>query len=124
MDKVTVRRAELLSALTANRTAHQAIFEEAVKGYKAQAERLLTQHLKAVRNGRMQQVAVYMDVPVNHTKDYDRVIKMVEMSVPDEVQLTGRDFASYVMDDWTWKQQFLTTNSTYSVTAAAALDTE
>lgn len=122
MDRVTVKKDALLEALRTNREAHQGIFDEAVEGYQQEAERRLKAHLKEVRSGKMKQVAVFLDVPVNHTKDYDRIIKMVEMSVDDEIVLTQQNFSAFVMDDWTWKQQFLTSNSTYSATATRMLE--
>lgn len=122
MDKVIVKRDALLEHLHENRAAHQGIFEEAVEGYKAEAVARLERHLERVKKGRMEIVQVYLEVPVNHTKDYDRIIRMVEMSVADEIELSQRDFSAYVMDDWTWKQQFLTSNSTYSATATRMLE--
>lgn len=122
MEKVTVRKDELLNALKTNRDAHQGIFEEAVAGYKTEAEALLVAHLAEVRAGKMKTVYVHLDTPVNHVREYDRVIRMVEMSIDDQIELTVEEFTSYVMDDWRWKRQFLTTNSTYSGTARSALN--
>lgn len=122
MKEVTVKKRDLTEKLTANRAAHRAIFDEAVAGYQAMAEKLLEQHLAEVRAGKMKVVNVFLDVPEDHTRDYDRVLGMLEMSVADEVTLSQQDFAMYVQDDWSWKRQFLTSNSTYSGTAARALE--
>jgi hypothetical protein len=124
MDKVTVKKNDLLAALRQNREAHRDIFEEACEGYQAEAIRLLEEHLQRIRQGKRVQVHVILPVPADHTKDYDRVIRMVEMSVDDEIDLEASDFASYVMDDWRWKRDFLATNSTYSASATRALGVE
>lgn len=121
MERVTVRKGELLTALRENREAHRAIFEEACDGYQAEAIRLLEGHLERIKSGKRVTVYVQLPEPVDHTKDYDRVIRMVEMSVDNEVELEAQDFASYVMDDWRWKAAFLTTNSAYSASATRAL---
>ncbi len=121
MDKVTVRKTDLLAALRENREAHRDIFNEACEGYQAEAIRLLEEHLQRIRQGKREQVYVVLPVPADHTKDYDRVIRMVEMSVDDEIDLEANDFASYVMDDWRWKREFLTSNATYSQTATRML---
>lgn len=121
METVTVKKAELLEKVRANRDAHQAIYDEAKAGYKALAVAELKKHLKDVERGAMQVIHITMPAPVNQIRDYDRIITMLEMEVEDEVELDETQFSQYVMDDWRWKQQFLTSNSTYSATAATSL---
>lgn len=123
MESVTVNKSDLLEALNTNRDAHRAIFEEALAGYKTEAERLLEGHLAAVRSGKVRTVLVNLPMPEDHTRDYDRAIKMIEMSVDTEITIDETSFSQYVMDDWRWKRQFLTSNSTYSIAAAEMLDT-
>lgn len=121
MDRVTVKKDELLAALRENRENHRDIFEEACEGYQARAIQLLEEHITRIRQGKREQVQVILPAPADHTKDYDRVIRMVEMSVDNEIDLEASDFASYVMDDWRWKREFLMTNSAYSAGATRAL---
>ena len=121
MDTVTVTKADLLAKIRANREAHQAIFEEAKAGYKELAKAALKKHLRDVERGEMQVISIMMPAPVNQTKDYDRIITMLEMEVKGEVELDEQQFSQYVMDDWRWKQAFLTSNAGYSVTATQML---
>lgn len=121
MEDVTVDKAALLEALQENRANHKAIFDEAMDGYAKEAEAQLQRHLDEVRAGKVKVISVHLPMPEEHTKDYDRAIKMVEMSVSNQITLTENDFAMYVMDDWAWKRQFLASNSTYSGTARASL---
>lgn len=51
--------------------------------------------------------------PENHTKDYDRAIRMMKASIYDEVKLSEGEFDAYVLNDWEWKQKFLLSNSGY-----------
>lgn len=44
----------------------------------------------------------------------ESMIKMLEMCVADEVTVTEQQFSQYVLDDWGWKKQFITTNARYS----------
>lgn len=122
MENVTVRKQELLDILRENRTNHRAIFEEACEGYQKETERILQEHLDEVRAGKRKKITVSLPYPEDHTKDYDRAIKMVEMSVNDEITMTDYDFQSYVMDDWQWKRQFLASNAPYSSTATEFLE--
>jgi hypothetical protein len=121
VDTVKVNKADLLEALRVNREAHEGIYQEALEGYKETALAQLQKHLADVQRGAMKVISIMLPAPENHTRDYDRVIKMVEMSVDDELELDQTEFAQYVMDDWHWKRQFLASNSSYSATAQASL---
>jgi len=57
--------------------------------------------------------------PMNQTPEYDQAIRMLEMSVEDEVELTAGEFSQFVMDRWHWKQQFSATNSAYIAAASS-----
>lgn len=119
MKEVVINKADALTKLQENREAHRAIFEEAVDGFRTRATQALEDQLKRITEGKIEIVQVYLPKPVDHTRDYDREIAMLEMSIGDQVTLTQQEFASFVMDDWTWKREFLTSNSAYSVTAAS-----
>ena len=121
MQSVTIKKAELLAALTENRTAHRAIFLEAQEGYRVEVIKQLDEFLKDAREGRKITSCVEFQEPIDQTKDYDRAIKMLEMSIDDEIKLSEQDFRAYVMDDWSWKEQFLFSNSAYSNTAMSLL---
>jgi hypothetical protein len=62
-----------------------------------------------------------MTRPEDHTRDYDRVIAMLERHQGEAIDLLEDDFAMYVQDDWAWKAQFLASNSGYSGKAAEAV---
>jgi hypothetical protein len=49
----------------------------------------------------------------NHSDDYKRTIRMLELSVADKIQLTQSEFDAYVLNNWTWKNSFNSTNLTY-----------
>lgn len=107
MREITVAKAELLAKLQGNRTDHRAIFEEALEGFRREAEAELEMQLVTLRAGKRRNVVVQKIVPQDHTADYDRAIAMIEMSIGDTVTLDEHDFAQYVMDDWGWQGQFL-----------------
>lgn len=121
MKPITVRKNELREKVKENRDAHRAIFEEAVEGYRAQAVSILENHIEEIKKGKVQRVVFTLPQPEDHTADYDRVLKMIDMEIADTIVLEESDFSAYIMDDWAWKRQFLTTNSAYSATAASSL---
>ena len=79
----------------------------------------LEKRLAAARAGQHIQWAFSYPEPQDHTKDYDRVIRMVEMEVHEEITVQEYDFAQFVMDDWDWKAQWTTSTSGYRARASA-----
>jgi hypothetical protein len=121
MQPITVKTVDLRAKVVANREGHRKIFEEAVDGYRRASLELLQEHIEEVRSGRLVRIVVNLPYPEDHTVDYDRVIAMLDMSVADIIEIDETTFAAYVMDDWTWKRAFLTSNSAYSATARSLL---
>lgn len=113
MNTVKVKTSELLAKLKDNREAHRGIFLKAVEGYRKQAIREIEAMLAEAKEGKRIRRAVGLVEPMDQTKDYDRVIRMLEMSVDAEVELSASEFSMYVMDDWNWKGQFSLSNSQY-----------
>jgi len=114
MQTVKIEKAALLAIVRENREKHRAIFLEAQEGFRAQAIAELDRLLENAKAGRRIPRSWSMLAPVDQTKEYDRVLKMLEMSVDDIVELSQHDFARYVMDDWEWREQFLASNARYS----------
>ncbi len=59
--------------------------------------------------------------PIDQTKEYDRAVRMLELAVDENIELTEQQFANYVMDEWQWSQHFMAMNSLYSLRAASKL---
>lgn len=118
MQQVTVKKDALLDILRTNREKHTAIFLEAQAGYRERVIKELDAMLAKAKKGERVPNYWQIQAPVNQTPEYDRAIRMLEMSVDDTVQLSASEFESYVMDRWTWKKAFLAANSAYSVTAS------
>lgn len=116
MNAVTVSKKILLSKLKQNRETHLEIFLEAQKGYREAAIVALDKMLDDAKSGKRFQTTIRLVAPMNQTKDYDRVIAMMEMSIDDEIRLTEHEFQMYVLDQWDWKSLFSTSNRAYSAT--------
>lgn len=107
----------LLSTIRLNRADHRKILTEALKGYKNKAIKVLQEHLNNVKKGLRIPSMIEISKPSDHTKEYDRIIAMLERTNQEEVELTDREFGQFVMDDWDWKHEFLITNAIYSASA-------
>jgi hypothetical protein len=115
MGTVTVNRVNLLETVKANRQEHRKEFESACVGYRKEAIKHLEEMLDEAKQGKRIRRAIGLVEPMDQTKDYDRIIKMLEMSVDEDIELTQSEFAQYVMDDWAWKGQFISSVSTYNI---------
>lgn len=116
MNSVRVRRDAVLAKLKTNRDGHRAVFEEALEGYHKAVVEHLTTALKDAKAGKRYAWQVHLPQPEDHTKDYERVIALLDMSLDEELELPATDFAQYVLDDWGWKGNFITTTSNYTNT--------
>jgi len=113
MDTVTVPKHELHSIVQTNRDKHRAMWKEAFDGYRTACITALELNLSAFRAGKAERVFINESPPEDHTKDYDRVLRMLSMSVDDTIVLTAEAFAQYVMDEWHWKHNWSVSNSKY-----------
>ena len=122
MNAINVKKSELLAVLRQNRAQHRKIFLEAQTGYRQQVIDELDSMLRDARDGKKIRRSVTLIEPVDQTADYDRAIRMMEMSVDDVIQLEEHEFNSYVLDNWSWQKNFNASNARYSQTLMAALD--
>jgi len=76
---------------------------KAQEGYRKRVIQELNQALEDAKAGRQITTQIRLPAPEDHTADYDRVIRMLEMSVDDELEITSHEFDWYVMDNWQWK---------------------
>ena len=53
--------------------------------------------------------SISLTYPVNHSDDYARVISMMDASIYDTVKLSTTDYDRYVLNNWEWKNQFVST---------------
>lgn len=121
MEPVRVKKTDLVTRLEKNKKEHVKIFDEAVEGYRKKVTQILEDHLKRVKSGSLVRVMISLPEPSDHTKDYERALEMMAMSLDDEIEIDETTFSELVMDDWSWKREFLTTNSAYSAMAAKRL---
>jgi hypothetical protein len=119
MRSVKVRKDELLQLVQKNREKHIAEYQDAVKDYKTLAIQKVQDSMEQLqrRIGELKEgevihlghIVFNLKVPENHSKDYDQVIKMLQMSVDAVLEMQSDEFAMYAMDDWEWKNEFYAT---------------
>lgn len=112
--KVTINKDELLGVLMKNRDNHRAEFLLAQGGYRKFVIEELDRHLEDARKGRKIERYISFKEPEDHTEDYDREIRMLQMHTEPAVEIEAHLFDQVVMDNWGWSQAFHATNSMYS----------
>lgn len=120
LHNVTVKKGELIEVLRKNREAHAGAYAEARGGYLVTVKEWLAERAAEVDEAlEIPEIATPRPVcphiaPENHTADYDRCLRMLEMSVDDEVELDEHQFRNIVLDEWSWSEQFAYSNSIYA----------
>lgn len=113
MEDVIVLKADLVKYLKENAEEHRQQFLEAQDGWREYIIKQLDERLEDARSGRKVNHSFNIPSPEDHSVDYQRVIKMVEMSIEDTLKISENEFAKYVMDDWDWKVQWSGSNTMY-----------
>lgn len=113
MRKIRIEVSRLKAVLEENREKHRGIFEQAMVGYREGAIKELDRMIKDAREGRKIKRALSLVQPVDQTADYDRALRMLELTADEVVELEEHEFDCYVMDRWHWRNQFLSSNSAY-----------
>jgi hypothetical protein len=114
VDPITVDKQALLKQMEENRAKHHQVFLDSLEGWRKAAIAELEGIVKDLQNGRTPEIRLSLARPVDHTRDYDRVIQMLNMSKGSEFTISERDFAQYFRDDWDWKRQWLRQSSEYA----------
>ena len=121
MKPINMDKDTLLKILRENRSKHRTVFEDALEGYAAHAEKILKEHLAALRKGQTPDIRIILDRPEDHTKDYDRVIGMLTYHLGTTFELDEQSFKQYVDDDWAWKRQWIDTGNQYAAGSVQAV---
>jgi len=120
MKPITVSKSELLDKVRENRARHRQVFLDSLEGWRKAALAKLEDTVRDLQGGRTPEIRFSLVRPEDHTRDYDRVIEMLEMDIDSEFVLDEQDFSQYVRDDWHWKRQWLQTSSSYAAGSTIA----
>lgn len=114
MRTVTVNKGKLIKAMEENRLIHKKEYEEVIKEYKDELQKRLKKTMVEIKNKHHNfPHGVFNDEPKNNINDYERVISMLYMSIDNTIELTQDEYNNYVLDNWSWKDRFELSKSTY-----------
>lgn len=109
MQEVTVDVDGLREIVQENREQHKEIYEEAVENFPQHVANELREKMEEAQEAEDVDdvpTRITFDRPEEHLDDYDRVLRMLDMTVHDEITLTQQEFTQFVLDDWGWKKSF------------------
>lgn len=115
MDTITVRKDDLIKTLKENRDAHREQFLRAQSAYRMAMIEELDRALDEAKRGKTIKRAFALPVPEDHTDDYDTAIAMLEWHTKDAVELSQREFMTYVENKWGWLTSFAANTQSYLV---------
>lgn len=126
MNSIIMNVSKVLETVKENRKTHKEDFILALNGYKIKSEEKFRKYTKQFKQNLLDfdiepknlQVSLgSFNLPIfpeNHLAEYDRVIKMLEMTTQKEIELDHKEFSNYIMDNWDWKNSFKTIVSGYA----------
>jgi hypothetical protein len=116
MHSVKVNRVELLEIVRTNKEKHVRDFNESVEDYKKAAINVAQKNLELAQSGDLDQIAKIKGMPqkpTSYEKEYDRAIRMLELSVEEVIDVEQDVFNQLVLDEWSWKNAFTASASLY-----------
>lgn len=117
MKTTKIKKLDLLEILRENREKHAKEYKSAIKEWKKRCTKALRKALKKAENEeRVIDLHLFQDLPrpTHYTKNYDVVIRRLELEVEMTVELDDQEFQSWVMDNWQWSGTFVGTTSLYN----------
>ena len=113
----------LLEIVKANRDKHIETYRAAYCGWLEQVHAALMEktlefddaihRLDSVLSGEILRSPTFDSPPRNHVKEYERFIRMVELTDEAHIELEEHEFSQYVDDEWHWKQDFVLSATKY-----------
>ena len=109
---MTVKKAELIEKIRANKEAHIKAYAAAEIAYKKEALKQLAELINEVDGGSLN-IRLDLTTPVDNRKNYDKIIQMFEWDVLEEVELTQQEFNEYILDETEANRHAMLSNSVY-----------
>src|SRR5262245_59625335 len=114
MDEIKVDKAELITTLKKNRKRHRKLFLRALEVYRIRMIEEFERALDEAKNGDPIGRAFHRPEPEGQTAEFESVIQMLEWDKGKTVELSHREFRTYVQNEWGWVQSFGANTEAYT----------
>jgi hypothetical protein len=112
MDSVKINRDDLLKIVRENKEKHIKEYKEAEEEFKTAALNIINENIELINKGNFK-IKTLPTTPVSYESNYNKAIRMLELSVDTVIEIDQYEFSKLVLDEWEWKQSFDIMNSTY-----------
>lgn len=115
MEQIEVEKSVVLKVLKDNKEAHKKEFEEAMSGWIIRAKAKVQEILDTLNSEKASEtkIELYLPKPISYEKEYEKAIKMLEYEIRDNISISSSDFNKYFLDEWAWKENFLSNTELY-----------
>lgn len=115
MNSVKLTKEELLSNVIANLDKHKIDVSDALKLRRETIAKSFKQQLEEMEWDVDFQPKEHLSFPMpkDHSEDYKKAIRMIEMTTDEVIELSESQFDKLVMDNWGWKSDLIATSSVY-----------
>lgn len=116
MKTTKIEKVALMTIVKENLAKHINEFDEAVVDYKAAVLKLSKNNLKLATTGDLKKIGKIESIPSeprSYESEYNRAIRKLELSVDTVIEVDELTFNQLVLDEWTWKNLFSTSNAIY-----------
>lgn len=120
LETTRMNRKKLIDIVQENMAKHVSDYTEAVAEWKvAQVKVAQENRTKAGKNVKLAETGNYskflamtswLPEPQSYEKSYSKALRMLELSVDDTIEIPADTFNQLVLDEWEWKQNFVTTS--------------
>lgn len=118
---VTMQKDKLMAILEKNREEHIKLYNEAVEKYHEVVRvklKAVTKHFDKTKE--LDISDLHIEVPRSFEDQYTEAIEMLKHTTLAEIELSQSEFRQYVMDKWSWMNQFAASNARYLSGASSA----
>jgi hypothetical protein len=116
MNEVKIQKEKLLAIVKQNRTEHRDIFIAAQDKYRDLVIQCLDEQLASARKKERVKLNMLVSItqPEDHTVEYDRAIRMLELTEDTVIVLDKKSFTNLVQDQWDWSHSWAASNMRYT----------
>jgi hypothetical protein len=118
---IKIQKDKLIEILKQNQAEHAKVLEETTLVWQEKVTKELKAQLKNVKtNGKFSVNTLYglNTPPANHTKHYDSVIKMLNITEETTLELDETNYKQFVEDRWDWTHGWVASNTAYTTTGS------
>ena len=118
MKSIRIKKDELRTIVADNARAHAQEFLSAFDAWRvAQGNKLASAQIalaSAVPDQAQKLVgSIVLMPPTDHSDEYARVLRMLDHSADDVIELEEHEYVQYVEDEWGWKRSFKALTGSY-----------